>query len=259
MVVGQQRHDGRRQVAGCGERHVENGAQQCGGPDFFRTLGVPVLAGRDFADSDTATSPHVGIINELFAKRFLPNQNPLGHNIGTDDGKYQMTIVGVVKDHKYRSIDEEPIPMAWYMYAQIPITGKMHVELRVHGEPLAILPAARKAVQQMDPNLPLIQPMTQQAQYETTISQQLLFARLAGFFGLLAVVARGDRPVRHAGLSREQSHGGNWRAHGGGRAARAGGVDGAARQPDADGDRSGDWRSVGTASSEGAWPRHSTG
>jgi predicted permease len=158
------------------------------GPDFFHTLGVPVLAGRDFADSDTATSPHVGIINELFAKRFLPNQDPLGHSIGTDDGKYQMTIVGVVKDHKYRSIDEEPIPMAWYMYAQIPITGKMHVELRVRGEPLAILPAAHQAVQQMDPNLPLIKPMTQQAQYETTISQQLLFARLAGFFGLLAVL-----------------------------------------------------------------------
>jgi len=99
-----------------------------------------------------------------------------------------MTIVGVVKDHKYRSIDEEPIPMAWYMYAQIPITGKMHVELRVHGEPLAILPAARKVVQQMDPNLPLIQPMTQRAQYDLTISQQLLFARLGGFFGLLAVL-----------------------------------------------------------------------
>jgi ABC-type antimicrobial peptide transport system permease subunit len=78
--------------------------------------------------------------------------------------------------------------MAWYMYAQIPITGKMHVELRVHGEPLAILPAARKAVQQMDPGLPLIQPITQQAQYEQTISQQLLFARLGGFFGLLAVL-----------------------------------------------------------------------
>ena len=77
------------------------------GPDFFHTLGVPVLAGRDFADSDTATSPHVGIINEQFAKRFLPNQNPLGHTIGTDNGRYQMTIVGVVKDHKYRSIDED--------------------------------------------------------------------------------------------------------------------------------------------------------
>jgi predicted lysophospholipase L1 biosynthesis ABC-type transport system permease subunit len=100
-----------------------------------------------------------------------------------------MAIVGVVKDHKYRSIEEEPVPMAWYMYAQIPITGKMQVELRVHGEPLAILPAARRALQQMDPNLPLIEPpITQRAQYETTISQELLFARLAGFFGLLAVL-----------------------------------------------------------------------
>jgi ABC-type antimicrobial peptide transport system permease subunit len=78
--------------------------------------------------------------------------------------------------------------MAWYMYAQIPITGPMHVELRVHGEPLAILPAAQKVLQQMDPTLPLIQPMTQRAQFETTISQQLMFARLAEFFGVLAVV-----------------------------------------------------------------------
>ena len=158
------------------------------GPDFFHTLGVPVLQGRDFTDSDTPTSPHVGIINEQFAKRFFPNQNPIGHSIGTDNGMYSMTVVGVVKDHKYRSIDEEPIPMAWYMYAQIPIVGKMHVEMRVHGEPLAILPAAQKALQQIDPALPLIEPMTQRAQYELTISHQLLFARLAGFFGLLAVV-----------------------------------------------------------------------
>jgi predicted permease len=172
---------------------VANGASRTvrsnvAGPDLFRTLGVPVLAGRDFADSDTASSPHVGIINELFAQRFLPHQNPLGHTIGTDDGRYAMTIVGVVKNHKYREINEDPIPMAWYMYAQIPVIGEMHVEMRVHGAPLAILPAARKAVQQLDPNLPLIQPMTQRAQFDTTISHQVLFARLAGFFGVLAVV-----------------------------------------------------------------------
>src|ERR1700728_3603607 len=158
------------------------------GPDFFRTLGVPIVAGRDFNDSDTATSPHVGIINELLAQRFLPNQNPLGHTIGTEDGKFQMTVVGVVKNHKYRSIDEDPIPMAWYMYAQIPVVAKMNVELRVNGEPLAILPSVRRVVQQIDPDLPLIQPMTQRAQYETTIARQLLFARLAGFFAILAVV-----------------------------------------------------------------------
>ena len=158
------------------------------GPGFFTTLGVPVLEGRDFTDSDTESSPHVGIINEEFARRFLPNQDPLGHIIGPENGMYPMTIVGVVKNHKYRSIDEEPIPMAWYMYAQIPVIGKMDVEMRVHGEPLAILPAAGKAVQQINPNLALIRPMTQRAQYDLTISNQMLFARLAGFFGLLAVV-----------------------------------------------------------------------
>jgi predicted lysophospholipase L1 biosynthesis ABC-type transport system permease subunit len=99
-----------------------------------------------------------------------------------------MLVVGIVKDHKYRSIDEEPIPMAWYEYAQIPMSGRMDVELRVHGDPLAILPSARKVVQQIDPNLPLIKPMTQRAQYDLTISSQTLFARLAGCFGLLAIL-----------------------------------------------------------------------
>lgn len=158
------------------------------GPDFFRTLGVPILEGREFNDSDTATSPHVGIINEQFGQRFLPNQNPVGHTIGTEHGEFQMTVVGVVKDHKYRSIDEAPIPMAWYLYTQIPVAPKMDVELRVKGEALAILPSVRRVVQQIDPDLPLIQPMTQRAQFDTTISQQLLFARLAGFFAILAVV-----------------------------------------------------------------------
>ncbi|HET8824452.1 MAG TPA: ABC transporter permease [Terriglobales bacterium] len=158
------------------------------GADFFRTLGVPIVAGRDFNDSDTATSPHVGIVNEFFAQRFLPNQNPIGHTIGTEHGEFQMTIVGVVKNHKYRSIDEDPIPMAWYMYAQIPVAAKMNVELRVKGAPLAILASVRRTVQQIDPDLPLIQPTTQRAQFDTTISQQLLFARLSGFFAILAVV-----------------------------------------------------------------------
>lgn len=161
------------------------------GPDFFSTLGVPVLAGRDFSDFDTANKPYVGIVNEEFVQRFLPNRNPLGHTFGPEDGRVTITIVGVVRNHKYRSIDEEPIPMAWYMYAQIPVVGPMHVALRMHGDPLAIVPAARKVVQQLDPNLPLIQPMTQRAQFDTTIAHQILFARLAGFFGFLAIVLVG--------------------------------------------------------------------
>lgn len=158
------------------------------GPDFFHTLGVPILAGRDFSDSDTSASPKVAIINELFAQRFMPNENPLGHHLGWRDPKDDAIIVGVVKNHKYRSIEEDPIPMQWFAYTQQETVGEMHYEMRVHGDPMAILPAVRKVMQQINPNMPLMEPMTQRAQYEASISQQLLFARLAGFFGLLAVL-----------------------------------------------------------------------
>ena len=172
------------QVANGGSRTVRSNVV---GPDFFTTLGVPILQGRDFRDSDTVATPFVGIVNEEFVRRFLPGVNPLGHTFGPENGQATISIVGVVKNHKYRSIAEAPIPMAWYEYAQIPVIGRMDVEMRVHGDPLAILPTARKTVQQLDPNLPLIRPMTQRAQYDLTISNQLLFARLAGSFGLLAV------------------------------------------------------------------------
>jgi len=156
------------------------------GPDFFHTLGVPVLAGRDFTDADTASAPKAIIINELFAQRFLPGENPIGHHVG-DKNRLDI-IIGVVKNHKYTSINEDPIPMMWTPYTQQDSVGEMHFEMRVHGEPTAILPMVRKAVQQIDPNLPLMKPIAQRAQFEESISTQLLFARLAGFFGLLAVV-----------------------------------------------------------------------
>ncbi len=152
------------------------------GPDFFHTLGVPVLLGREFVDADKATSQPVAVVNELFAQQLLPGQSPLGHRVN------DRVIVGVVKNHKYESMDEEPIPTAWYDYAQSSEEGEMNVEMRVRGDALAILPAVHKVVAQMDPDLPLIQPILQRTQFEQTISQQLMFARLAEFFGLLAIV-----------------------------------------------------------------------
>ncbi len=152
------------------------------GPDFFHTLGVPVVLGREFTDADNAKSEKVAVVSELFAQRFLPNQNPLGHQVNG------LAIVGVVKNHKYRSMDEEPIPMAWWDYAQAPNEGEMNVEMRVRGDALAILPEVRKVVAQMDPDVPLIKPMLQREQFEQTLSGHLLFARLAEFFGLLAII-----------------------------------------------------------------------
>jgi predicted permease len=152
------------------------------GPDFFYTLGVPVLLGHEFTDAYTSTSHPVAVVNELFAQLLMHGKNPVGHQV---NGR---VIVGMVKNHKYQSMDEEPIPMAWWDYAQSPQEGEMNVEMRVRGDALAILPAVRKVVAQVDPDLPLIQPMLQRTQFEQTISQQLMFARLAEFFGLLAVV-----------------------------------------------------------------------
>jgi predicted permease len=157
--------------------------------DFFHTLGVPILAGRDFSDADTSHAPKVAIVNQTFAARFLPNQDPLGHTIvNTGFGIDHAQIVGVVKDHKYTGITEHTIPMLWTPYTQNGSVGEMHVELRVSGDALAILPAVQNAVRQIDPNLPLLKPMLQQAQFDESISQQILFARLAECFGLLAVV-----------------------------------------------------------------------
>src|SRR5271166_284460 len=161
------------------------------GPDFFRTLGVPVLVGRDFTDADKAGGQMEVIVNQTFAKTYLPNEDPIGHHIGVD--KQQALIIGVVKDNKYTSITEDPIPMVWAPYMQMPGgVGEMHIEMRVAtqpgGDPLAILPAVQRVVSQIEPNMPLQQPMTQRAQFNESISQQQLFARLAGFFGAIAVV-----------------------------------------------------------------------
>ena len=140
------------------------------------------MLGREFVDADTATSQPVAVVNEQFAQQLLPGQSPLGHRVN------DRVIVGVVKNHKYESMEEEPIPMAWYDYAQSSEVGEMNVEMWVRGDALAILPAVRKVVAQMDPDLPLIQPILQRTQFEQTISQQVMFARLAEFFGLLAIV-----------------------------------------------------------------------
>ncbi|HZZ38933.1 MAG TPA: ABC transporter permease [Acidobacteriaceae bacterium] len=153
------------------------------GPNFFHTLQVPILLGREFTDADGGAKQPVAIVNEFLAQNYFPNQNPLGHHISG------FTIIGVVANHKYRSLNEDPMPMAWWDYAQGPGEGGMTVEMRVRGaDPLSILPSVRKVVAQLDPNAPLIEPTLQREQFERTISQQLLFARLADFFGALAVV-----------------------------------------------------------------------
>ena len=155
------------------------------GPDFCHVLGIPVLEGRDFTDADSAAAPKVAIINKTFAERYLAGRNPIGRQVEISKAQ-PFTIVGVVADSKYTGVRENNVPTAYFPYTQVPGGGTMTVELRAGSNPLALLPEARRAVAQFGPDIPLLQPMTQQAQMEEGYSEEQMFARLAALFGLLA-------------------------------------------------------------------------
>jgi predicted lysophospholipase L1 biosynthesis ABC-type transport system permease subunit len=131
----------------------------------------------------------VAIVNRTFVDRYLPGREPLGHQLGIDGEHGEAyTIVGVAQNSKYTSVREKDAPMGYFPYSQIPDIGNMQVELRTAGNPAAYLPSVQRAIQESSPELAALQPMTQQAQFEASFTQENLFARLALFFGLLAAL-----------------------------------------------------------------------
>ncbi len=156
------------------------------GPDFFASLGIPVLAGRDIRQSDTQSAPRVAVVNQTLADRFFKGSSPIGHTLG--DPKDPATIVGLVRDSKYTSADEEPMLMAWYSYQQRKAIQNMDVEVRAMGDPMALLPTIRRVVHEMDPSIPLGKPQLLSTGFQDTYLMPALFARLAVFFGALAAL-----------------------------------------------------------------------
>lgn len=152
------------------------------GAGYFHTVGTPVLQGRDISAADRADSPPVAVVNEEFARRFLPN-GALGHRIEEHPGH---EIVGVVKDSKYKRVAEQVAPTVYYALAQRGMTGQVTVEVRAGESPMALLPEIQRATRELDPNMPLQKPMTQEAQFEESYLTPRLFSRLAVGFGLLA-------------------------------------------------------------------------
>ena len=156
------------------------------GPDFFETLGIPIVAGRGITAADTQGATRVAVVNETLAKQYLQGRSPVGHTLGGP--KDPLLIVGMVRDNKYASVDEEPMPMAWYSYQQSQSIGMMDVEVRTSGDPLALLPGVRRIVRELDPNTPLQDPTVLQTEFAETYAMPALFARLGGFFGGLAAL-----------------------------------------------------------------------
>ena len=152
---------------------------------FFETLGIPVLAGRGIRASDTQSAQRIAVVNQTLVERYFKGSSPIGHMIGRP--KTAATIVGVVRDSKYRSSDEEKMPMAWYSYAQSDSIANMDVEIRT-ADAKALLPSIRRVVQQMDPGIPLGKPQLLSAGYEEGYVMSALVARLAVFFAALAAL-----------------------------------------------------------------------
>jgi predicted permease len=155
------------------------------GANFFHTMGVPVLEGRDIRDTDTEKSLLVAIVNQTFAQKYFPHSSPIGHQL---NGKQPLTIVGVVADSKYSGVAEGSHLMAYYAEMQSPSVGTMHIEVGTRGDARAMLPVLRKVVAEAYPNVPLEQPMTQLDQFEKSYQRQRMFAAMGGFFGALAAL-----------------------------------------------------------------------
>ena len=162
------------------------------GAGFFSTLKARMIAGRDFTDADTADSQRVAVVNQFFVDRYMHGRPALGHQIelAQTESKYgkPYTIVGVVQNMAYTDVKSQNRPMGWAPYTQVTGESHMNVELRTHSDPNLVLPEVRSAMHDIDPDLPILEPITQSAQVEQSYSDDRLFSRLATFFGGLAAL-----------------------------------------------------------------------
>jgi putative ABC transport system permease protein len=154
-------------------------------PRYFRTMGVSVLKGRDFSDSDTAATAAIVIINETLARRHFRDENPLGQILNTG---VKREIVGVVADVKLRGLELEPWPAIYLPYAQKQTIATFFTYMiRAEAEPLSLAGAVENEIRNSDKNLPLANVRTMEQIVSTSLAQRRLTMLLLGVFALAAV------------------------------------------------------------------------
>ena len=161
------------------------------GPEFFRTMGIPVLVGRDFEERDHPGSPEVAVVSELFAKTYFGTENPLGRRLTMNDpDPRDAEIVGVVKDARYGGVKRDLPPVVYMPYDQgnLKFVGEMTYAVRTSGDPLSYAKAIREVVHQADARVPVANLITQQAQIDQAMNQENAFAKLCSAFALLALL-----------------------------------------------------------------------
>ena len=176
------------------------------GSDYFQTMRIPLIAGRTFAAADARGAAPVVIINQTLARRFFPNENPIGKHIqpdASDSGPSVMReIVGVVGDVKHRTLWRTPDPEVYIPYDQLAF-GAMTIVMRAAGDPHALLPAIRGQVRSLDSELPLYGVRTLEEYISGSVAQRRFVALLLALFAgvALALAAVGLYGVMSYGVA----------------------------------------------------------
>ncbi len=158
-------------------------------PDYFATVGLPVLRGRAFTDRDREGALPVAIVNEQLARRFWPREDPMGKRFrltGRGSQEVEVEVVGVVRDGRFRNF-RQPIRPCFYLSLWQHSRGEMSLEVRAAGDPALLIAAVRAEVRALDKDLLLPEILTLKSHRDLGLSQERLTAALLGGLGLLAL------------------------------------------------------------------------
>ena len=188
------RHEENFAVTGQPEpRHGEEPSAEthCVSPDYFRTMGIPILRGRSFGPDDVLGKPLVILIDEYLAQKFFPGRDPIGQRLNQqllpDKPRTHYTIVGIVPSVRHGEVGIAPkVPQIYWSAGQF--SGLQTTLLvRTEGGPTALLPSIRAAVRSIDPQLPIFATRTMDNAVAASIATQRLSATLIGGFSILAL------------------------------------------------------------------------
>jgi predicted permease len=155
-------------------------------PNFFQTMQIPIMKGRDFTPQDTKSSQRVVIVSEAFANRYWPNQEPLGKQLNSDFTHEWFKVVGVARDAKERGLNEKPMPFVYLPVYQI-YRPNMIINARVAGDPMTFANTIQKAVHDMNPELVVYDMTTLEVRSQFASFGQRIAGTFVGAFGLLAL------------------------------------------------------------------------
>jgi predicted permease len=157
------------------------------GPDYLRTMQIPLAQGRDLAPTDGRDAPAVAVINETMAKRFWTGRDPIGGRFRFGATGTWFTVVGVAREVKFNTLTERPRPFAYLpvLQAYYPAVA---IHVRTTGDPGTLAPAVREAVRALDPSLPVYSTRTLAAHTGAATFQQRMAGSLLSVFGGLALV-----------------------------------------------------------------------